>query len=132
MLVINDKKFIERAEIIREKGTNRSKFFKGEVDKYEWVDIGSSFLPSDITAAFLYAQCSSLDIIQAKRLEIWNWYYNNLKPLQDKGLLQLPQIPEFASNNAHIFYLVCKDLQERTALIEAITSVSNADRDRSP
>jgi len=120
MLVINDKKFIERAEIIREKGTNRSKFFKGEVDKYEWVDIGSSFLPSDITAAFLYAQCSSLDIIQAKRLEIWNWYYNNLKPLQDKGLLQLPQIPEFASNNAHIFYLVCKDLQERTALIEEL------------
>ncbi|MEO8762254.1 MAG: DegT/DnrJ/EryC1/StrS family aminotransferase, partial [Bacteroidia bacterium] len=107
-------------EIIREKGTNRSKFFRGELDKYEWVDVGSSFLPSDITAAFLYAQCLSLDEIQSKRLKIWNTYYEKLKSLQDKNLVQLPNLPEFATNNAHIFYLVCKNIEERTALIQEL------------
>ena len=120
MLVINDDRFLERAEIIREKGTNRSKFFRGEVDKYGWVDMGSSFLPADTIAAFLYAQCLSLNEIQAKRLEIWNTYYKNLKPLQDKGLVQLPELPEFATNNAHMFYLVCKTIEERTALIQEL------------
>jgi len=120
MLVINDPQFLERAEIIREKGTNRSKFFRGEVDKYGWVDMGSSFLPSDIVAAFLYAQCLSLDKIQSKRIEIWNTYYERLKPLQEKELVQLPQLPLHATNNAHMFYLVCKNLEERTALIQAL------------
>jgi dTDP-4-amino-4,6-dideoxygalactose transaminase len=117
MLVINDPQFIERAEIIREKGTNRSQFFRGEIDKYGWVDVGSSFLPSDMIAAFLYAQCLSLDIIQKKRIEIWSSYYNQLKKLEDKQLLTLPYLPDFASNNGHIFYIVCKDLNERTKLI---------------
>ena len=120
MLVINDPQFIERAEIIREKGTNRSKFFRGEIDKYGWVDIGSSFLPSDMIAAFLYAQCLSLDTIQKKRIEIWNSYYNQLKKLEDKQLFTLPYLPYFASNNGHIFYIVCKDLNERTELIKEL------------
>ncbi len=120
MLVINNDQFIERAEIIREKGTNRSKFFRGEVDKYGWVDIGSSFLPSDILAAFLYAQCLSLDVIQNGRKEIWNAYYEKLRHLQDKKLVQLPQLPLFSANNAHMFYLVCKNLKERTELIQTL------------
>ncbi len=120
MLVVNDDQFLERAEIIREKGTNRSKFFRGEVDKYGWVDMGSSFLPSDTIAAFLYAQCLSLTKIQTKRLDIWNTYYKALKPLQDKGLVKLPELPKDATNNAHMFYLVCKNLQERTALIQEL------------
>jgi dTDP-4-amino-4,6-dideoxygalactose transaminase len=92
MLVINDERFIERAEIIREKGTNRSKFFRGEVDKYGWVDVGSSFLPSDIIAAFLYAQLENKDEIQNKRKQIWNQYRSNLLPLCDSGKLKLPHI----------------------------------------
>jgi dTDP-4-amino-4,6-dideoxygalactose transaminase len=120
MLVINDPQFIKRAEIIREKGTNRSQFFRGEIDKYGWVDIGSSFLPSDMIAAFLYAQCLSLDVIQKKRIKIWNSYYNHLKKLEDNQLLALPNLPDFASNNGHIFYIVCKDLNERTELIKEL------------
>ena len=117
MLVINDKRFIERAEIIREKGTNRSKFFRGEVDKYGWVDIGSSFLPSDIIAAFLYAQIEHLDLIQRKRIEIWNKYYKELKFLEENKKIKLPLIKSYASNNAHMFYVVCKNLNERAELI---------------
>lgn len=117
MLVINDERFIERAEIIREKGTNRSKFFRGEVDKYGWVDIGSSFLPSDIIAAFLYAQLEHLDLIQKQRTEIWNRYYDGLKYLEATNKIKLPIIKSYATNNAHMFYLLCNNLNERTALI---------------
>jgi dTDP-4-amino-4,6-dideoxygalactose transaminase len=118
LLVINDERFIARAEIIREKGTNRSAFFRGEVDKYNWVDIGSSFLPSDLIAAFLYAQLEKLDEIQNRRKEIWNIYYNNLLPLANSGLVRLPHIPSYATNNAHMFFLVCRTLEERSALIQ--------------
>jgi dTDP-4-amino-4,6-dideoxygalactose transaminase len=118
MLVINDKKFAERAEIIWEKGTNRLAFFRGEVDKYTWMDVGSSFLPSDILAAFLYAQLENLDDIQKKRKQIWNQYYEQLAPLASTNLVTLPYLPAYATNNAHMFYLVCKNLQERTDLIE--------------
>lgn len=117
MLVINEEKFVKRAEIIREKGTNRSSFFRGEVDKYGWVDIGSSFLPSDIIAAFLFAQLENLEDIQKRRIDIWNTYAAGLKHLSDKMQVQLPYIPPFATNNAHMFYLVCKSYEERTALI---------------
>ena len=117
MLAINDEGFAERAEIIREKGTNRSKFFRGEVDKYGWVDIGSSFLPSEIISAFLYAQLENLDEIQAKRISLWERYYKNLESLSEKFGVKLPFIDEFATNNAHMFYLVCRSLEERTALI---------------
>lgn len=115
MLVINDPKFNDRAEIIREKGTNRSKFFRGEVDKYGWVDIGSSFLPSEIIAAFLYAQLENLDRIQEKRKAIWARYYEGLKDLQQD--LMLPHVHAYATNNAHMFFVVTKDLDTRTALI---------------
>ena len=118
MLTINDERFTARAEIIREKGTNRSAFFRGEVDKYGWVDIGSSFLPSDIIAAFLYAQLEHLETIQKRRLQIWNLYQERLEPLEEKGLLKLPVIPPDATNNAHMFYIVCQSLDERTGLIE--------------
>ena len=118
MLVINDDRFLHRAEIIREKGTNRSQFFRGEVDKYGWVDIGSSFLPSDIIAAFLYAQIENLEVIQIQRKKIWDNYYKGLKILEAKKKIGLPEIPFYASNNAHMFYIVCKDLAERIALIK--------------
>jgi len=114
MLVINDERFIKRAEIIREKGTNRSSFFRGEVDKYGWVDIGSSFLPSDI----LYAQIENLDDIQTKRKHIWNQYYKGLKALQDQHKVKLPHLPNYASNNAHMFFIQCNSLEERTDLIK--------------
>ena len=119
MLVINDEKYANRSEIIREKGTNRSQFFRGEVDKYGWVDIGSSFLPSDIIAAFLYAQVENLDNIQARRKEIWNIYAEGLIPLTQYGV-QLPFIPDYATNNAHMFYIVCKSLEERAGLINVL------------
>jgi len=118
MLAINDERFFYRAEIIWEKGTNRAEFFRGEVNKYGWVDIGSSFLPSEIIAAFLWAQIENLESIQKKRKQIWDTYYNNLKPLADKGILCLPEIPEYATNNAHMFYIVCNSLNERTVIIE--------------
>lgn len=120
MLVINDEQFLERAEIIREKGTNRSKFFRGEVDKYNWVDVGSSYLPSDIIAAFLFAQLENIQKIQDKRKAIWNCYFENLSELKDK--IQLPFIPDFATNNAHMFYLVCKNIEQRDALIAHLKS----------
>jgi dTDP-4-amino-4,6-dideoxygalactose transaminase len=118
MLVINDDRFIKRAEIIREKGTNRSAFFRGEVDKYGWVDVGSSFLPSDIIAAFLYAQVENIDSIQTKRKHIWDHYMQGLSHLEKAGKLQLPHVPTFAMHNAHMFYLVCKSIEERSALID--------------
>lgn len=118
MLVVNDDRFLKRAEIIWEKGTNRSAFFRGEVDKYGWVDIGSSFLPSDIIAAFLYAQLENLPKIQEKRNHIWNRYATNLAPLSEAGKLRLPVIPSYASNNAHMFYVNCSSLQQRTEFIE--------------
>ena len=117
MLVINDKSLIDRAEIIWEKGTNRSAFFKGEVDKYNWVDIGSSFLPSEIIAAFLWAQLENLDNIQAKRKQIWSEYYSLLSDSFLKQKICLPILPEFASNNAHMFYMLCESESERFALI---------------
>ncbi len=118
MLVINDLRFAERAEIIREKGTDRSKFFRGEIDKYGWVDIGSSFLPSDIIAAFLWAQLEKMDTIQQKRKSIWSKYQKDLSILEKQNKLQLPIIPADAYNNAHMFYLICKSLGERNALIQ--------------
>ena len=120
MLAINDARFNDRAEIIREKGTNRSKFFRGEVDKYDWVDIGSSFLPSEVTAAFLYAQLEKLETIQTKRKALWNHYYQQLKNLADKNLLELPAIPAYATNNAHMFYLVTKSPEDRKALLQKL------------
>jgi len=117
MLVINDDQFIDRSEIIWEKGTNRASFFRGEINKYGWVDIGSSFLPSEIIAAFLFAQLENLNGIQERRLEIWKNYFEALLPLQEIGKLQLPIIPEYATNNAHMFYVVCNSLEERSALI---------------
>jgi dTDP-4-amino-4,6-dideoxygalactose transaminase len=122
MLIINDEKFIERAEIIREKGTNRSKFFRGEVDKYNWVDIGSSFLPSDIIAAFLFAQLESLDDIQSKRKSLWSRYQDGLRPLELGGHIRLPHIPDYATNNAHMYYILCKDGTIRGALIDFLKS----------
>ena len=120
MLAINDDRFIHRAEIIWEKGTNRAEFFRGEVNKYGWVDIGSSFLPSEVIAAFLWAQIEHLDEIQHKRKAHWNRYYEALKPLADQGFFSVPLIPEYATNNAHMFYLVCPSLEERTKLINKL------------
>jgi len=116
-LCINDDHFVRRAEIIWEKGTNRAEFFRGEVNKYGWVDIGSSFLPSEVISAFLWAQIESLAGIQERRKALWNHYYRSLKPLSDRGFFTLPDIPSYATNNAHMFYLVCRNLEERTALI---------------
>lgn len=116
MLVINDERFAKRAEIIWEKGTNRTAFYRGEVNKYGWVDIGSSFLPSDIIAAFLYAQLESIDNIQRMRKGIWESYYKNLKPLEEKNLLKLPFIPDYAVNNGHMFYILCSSYEKREAL----------------
>lgn len=120
MLCINDARFIRRAEIIWEKGTNRAEFFRGEVNKYGWCDIGSSFLPSEVIAAFLWAQIESMDEIQAKRKSLWNKYYELLEPLAEKGRFRLPEIPDYATNNAHMFYLVFNSLEERTALIKKL------------
>lgn len=117
MLAINDQQYVHRAEIIREKGTNRSAFFRGEIDKYNWVDIGSSFLPSDIIAAFLYAQLENIDSIQQRRCLLWNLYRDLLEPLASEDLIQLPVVPPGATNNAHMFYIVCRNLGERDGLI---------------
>jgi len=120
MLVINDERFVERAEIIREKGTNRSKFFRGEIDKYGWVDMGSSFLPSDIIAAFLFAQLENLDDIQKRRSEIWNAYYDGLAWAEEKGVIRRPVIPAYASNNAHMFYILANDADSRALIISKL------------
>jgi dTDP-4-amino-4,6-dideoxygalactose transaminase len=125
LLAINDEQYVQRAEVIREKGTNRSAFFRGEVDKYGWVDVGSSFLPSEIVAAFLYAQLENLNAIQQRRKEIWNRYQVALKPLADQGKLKLPFIPDFATNNAHMFYVLTENLSDRSALIEHMKSAGS-------
>jgi dTDP-4-amino-4,6-dideoxygalactose transaminase len=122
MLIVNDPDLSARSEIIREKGTNRSAFFRGEVNKYNWVDIGSSFLPSDIVAAFLFAQLEHIDEIQSKRTLLWSRYLDELTLLEEKGDLHLPVIPAYASNNAHMFYLVCDSLKTRTSLIHFLKS----------
>lgn len=118
MLVVNHEPFRARAEILWEKGTNRAAFFRGEVDKYTWVDLGSSFLPSDIIAAFLYAQLEKIDEIQARRVFIWEQYYQGLNSLVEAGHLQLPVIPDYASNNGNLFHLTVKDLETRNQLLD--------------
>ena len=120
LLVVNDERFIRRAEILWEKGTNRAEFFRGAVNKYGWVDMGSSFLPAEINAAFLWAQLENLDEIQSKRKALWETYYKLLKPLAEKGYFSLPDLPAYASNNAHMFYLVFPGLEKRTALIQLL------------
>ena len=118
LLVVNNESFIRRAEIIWEKGTNRAEFFRGMVNKYGWVDTGSSFLPSEINSAFLWAQLESLDDIQTRRKACWEQYYDGLKGLAEQGCFTMPDIPYYATNNAHMFYLICRNLEERTSLIE--------------
>jgi len=120
MLCINEDRFIQRAEIIWEKGTNRSQFFRGEVDKYSWVDTGSSFLPSEIISAFLWAQIENMKDIQDKRIKIWNRYYEGLSSFEPVSIKKpkLPLIPEYATNNAHMFYLVCDNVDDRTKFIQ--------------
>lgn len=120
LLVINDPAYIKRAEIIREKGTNRSAFFRGEVDKYSWVDIGSSFLPADTIAAYLYAQLECLDTIQKRRKALWERYWNGFAGQLESSGVATPSIPTWATNSGHIFYLVCRDLEQRTALIKQL------------
>lgn len=117
-LVINNPEYNERAEILREKGTNRAKFFRGQVDKYTWVDFGDSYLPSDMNAAYLWAQLEVADEINNDRLSTWNQYYQALKPLEEDGRIQLPTIPDECVHNAHMFYLKCASLEERTQLID--------------
>ena len=117
LLTINDERFILRSEILWEKGTNRAEFYRGAVNKYGWVDVGSSFLPAEINAAFLWAQLENLDEIQAKRKKIWKQYFTGLQNLVAEGKIRLPQIPGYATNNAHMFYIVCRNLEERTDLI---------------
>ena len=116
-LMIMNPEYTERAEIIREKGTNRSKFFRGEVDKYSWVDIGSSYLPSELNAAYLFGQLELSEQIIRNRMESWNYYYNALKLLRERGFIDLPHIPPTCEHNAHMFYIKSKDISERTALI---------------
>ena len=114
---VNNPDMIERSEILREKGTNRAKFFRGQVDKYNWVDIGDSFLPSDLNAAYLYAQLEVADEINNNRLHSWNEYNEAFKPLEEQGLVSLPVVPEDCVHNAHMYYLKCRSLEERTAFI---------------
>lgn len=118
LLIINDEKFTQRAEIIREKGTNRSLFFRGMVDKYSWVDVGSSYLMNDVSAAYLWGNIEKADEINASRLMTWQKYYDGLKELEVKGLIELPTIPDGCLQNAHMFYLKVKSLDERTKLLE--------------
>jgi dTDP-4-amino-4,6-dideoxygalactose transaminase len=120
MLVVNDERFVTRAEIIWEKGTNRSEFFRGEVNKYGWKDIGSSFLPSELVSAFLYAQLERIEFIQEKRKAIWNRYQRNLAPLAEAQKASLPEFAAYAENNAHMFYLVLPSLEVRDRLIRAL------------
>lgn len=122
-LLIKDKRDIDRAEIIREKGTNRSKFFRGEIDKYTWVAAGSSYLPSELNAAYLWAQMEMAQKITDSRVDSWNLYYELLSPLAESGRIELPYIPDECTNNAHMFYIKTKDLEERTELIKFLKSV---------
>ena len=116
-LVFQDDAYQERAEILREKGTDRSKFFRGQVDKYRWIDYGSSYLPSEMNAAYLYAQLEKSEEINRKRRKIYDFYHENLKPLEEKGYIKRPFVPEEAEHNAHMYYLKVKDLETRTRLI---------------
>jgi dTDP-4-amino-4,6-dideoxygalactose transaminase len=120
MLAINDERFLDRAEIIWEKGTNRASFFRGEVNKYGWVDTGSSFLPSEIIAAFLWAQLEKLDEIQSQRKRIWDTYYNGLKNWAQDKKIKLPIVPSYATNNGHMFYIVCNSLEQRSKIIKKL------------
>jgi dTDP-4-amino-4,6-dideoxygalactose transaminase len=120
MINSDDKRLNDRAEILREKGTNRSQFYRGEVDKYTWVDIGSSYLPSDILAAFLFAQLEKMDEIQNLRMKIYKAYYQALKPYQDMGLVRLPIIPKYAHHNAHMFYILLRDLATRDWVMKSL------------
>ncbi|WP_214710815.1 dTDP-4-amino-4,6-dideoxygalactose transaminase [Exiguobacterium sp. s55] len=117
-ILIQNSKFVERAEIIREKGTDRSRFIRGQVDKYTWVDIGSSYLPSDLNAAYLYAQLKEADMINQNRLKSWNLYFEELKVIAQEGIITLPSVIDNAEHNAHMFYVKCKNIEERTGLIE--------------
>jgi dTDP-4-amino-4,6-dideoxygalactose transaminase len=117
LLAINDDRFISRAEIIWEKGTNRAEFFRGEINKYGWVDTGSSFLPSDMTAAYLLAQLENIDLIQAKRKQIWINYREGLKTFAIKHNIKLPVLPDYATNNGHMFYVTCTDIKQRNKLL---------------
>jgi dTDP-4-amino-4,6-dideoxygalactose transaminase len=117
LLAINDERFVKRAEIIWEKGTNRAEFFRGEVNKYEWVDTGSSFLPSEISAAFLWAQIEKLEEIQKRRIEIWHQYFKGLQDWAINNHVNLPVIPDYATNNGHMFYMVCKSAEQRNLII---------------
>lgn len=117
-LLINDEAMAEQAEIVREKGTNRSKFFRGQIDKYTWVDYGSSYLPSELNAAYLYAQLEDAEKINDQRIASWNRYYELLSPLRDSGRIELPSVPPECRHNAHMFYIKAKDLEERTRLID--------------
>lgn len=119
-LVINNPAYNEKAEILREKGTNRAKFFRGQVDKYTWVDFGDSYLPSELNAAYLWAQLEVADEINDNRLATWNAYYDAFKPLEEKGYIELPTIPVGCVHNAHMFYIKLKDLEARTDFIEAL------------
>jgi len=121
-LIINDEKFIEKAEIIREKGTNRSQFFRGEIDKYTWVDIGSSYLPSDILAAFLYAQLENMTTITAKRHHIYTQYHSQLTGLADRGIIKLPYIPDDCTTNFHMFYILVESENTQKALLQHLKS----------
>ena len=121
-IVINDPELIERAEIIREKGTNRNKFFRGEIDKYTWVDYGSSYLPSELNCAYLYPQLKEAEMINNDRLTSWNYYKDGLKELEKDGCITLQYVPEYSEHNAHMFYIKAKNLEERTMLIEYLKS----------
>ncbi len=122
MLVVNDPQFAGRSEVIWEKGTNRAAFSRGELRKYEWIDVGSSFLPSEIVAAFLFAQLEQLDNIQARRVAIWNRYFERLQPLERQGHVQLPYLPDYATKNGHLFYVLCPDERVRQELIAYLSS----------
>jgi dTDP-4-amino-4,6-dideoxygalactose transaminase len=124
LLAINDERFIKRSEIIWEKGTNRAEFFRGEVNKYEWIDTGSSFLPSDMTAAFLWAQLENLENIQSKRKAIWNTYHKKLKTWANNKNIQQPYIPSYADNNAHMYYLCFENLSQRQRIIEHLKKLN--------
>lgn len=116
-ILFQDESYLEPAEILREKGTNRSKFFRGQVDKYTWVDYGSSYLPSDLNAAYLYAQLEACRDIDARRMAVWELYHRELRPLKEAGLLEQPTVPEYASHNAHMYYIKVKDMDTRSRLI---------------
>lgn len=116
-LLFQDEKYLEPAEILREKGTDRSKYFRGQVDKYTWVNYGSSYLPSDMNAAYLWAQLEEADKINQKRLKLWNYYHEHLADLEEQGWIQRPLVPEYATHNAHMYYIKVKDLDTRTKLL---------------